>query len=171
MGYSSGLGQFENAPGWRLKEDHSMDRATAILAVVGLFLVSLVAGTSAISAQEATTGKVTLESKSVAVGVGVSWGDGVLEYKGKKYPFTVEGLSVVDLGVSRVSARGDVKNLKKVEDFSGNYTAAGAGAAVGGGAGAAALKNQNGVEMNLVATTQGVKLALAAAGVSVKLKQ
>ena len=148
-----------------------MDRATAILAVVGLFLVSLVAGTSAISAQEATTGKVTLESKSVAVGIGVSWGDGVLEYKGKKYPFTVEGLSVVDLGVSRVSARGDVKNLKKVEDFSGNYTAAGAGAAVGGGAGAAALKNQNGVEMNLVATTQGVKLALAAAGVSVKLKQ
>jgi len=148
-----------------------MHRATAILAVAGLFLVSLVAGTSAISAQEATTGKVTLESKSVAIGVGVSWGDGVLEYKGKKYPFTVEGLSVIDLGVSKVSARGDVKNLKKIEDFSGNYTAAGAGAAVGGGAGAAAMKNQNGVEMNLVATTQGVKLSLAAAGVSIKLKQ
>jgi hypothetical protein len=148
-----------------------MHRATAILAVVGLFLVSLVAGTSAISAQEATTGKVTLDSKSVAIGVGVSWGDGVLEYKGKKYPFTVEGLSVVDLGVSKVSARGDVKNLKKVEDFAGNYTAGGAGAAVGGGAGAAVMKNQNGVEMNLVATTQGVKLTLAAAGVSIKLKQ
>jgi len=114
---------------------------------------------------------VTLESKSVAVGVGVSWGDGVLEYKGKKYPFTVEGLSVVDLGVAKVSARGDVKNLKKVEDFAGTYTAAGAGAAVGGGAGAAALKNQNGVDMNLVATQQGVKLTLAAAGVTVKLKQ
>src|SRR5215467_331889 len=148
-----------------------MQRATAILAVVGLFLVSLVAGTSAVSAQGGTTGKVTLESKSVAIGVGVSWGDGVLEYQGKKYPFTVEGLSVVDLGVSKVSARGDVKNLKKVEDFAGNYTAAGAGGAVGGGAAVAALKNQNGVEMNLVATTQGVKLALAGAGVSIKLKQ
>ena len=148
-----------------------MHRATAILAVAGLFLVSLVAGTSSISAQGATTGKVSLESKSVAIGVGVSWGDGVLEYQGKKYPFTVEGLSVIDLGVSKVSASGDVKNLKKVEDFAGNYTAAGAGAAVGGGAGAAAMKNQNGVEMNLVATTQGVKLSLAAAGVSIKLKQ
>jgi hypothetical protein len=148
-----------------------MHRATAILAVAGLFLVSLVAGTSSISAQGATTGKVSLESKSVAIGVGVSWGDGVLEYQGKKYPFTVEGLSVIDLGVSKVSASGDVKNLKKVEDFAGNYTAAGAGAAVGGGAGAAAMKNQNGVEMNLVATTQGVKLTLAAAGVSIKLKQ
>jgi hypothetical protein len=148
-----------------------MHRATAILAVAGLFLVSLVAGTSSTSAQGATTGKVSLESKSVAIGVGVSWGDGVLEYQGKKYPFTVEGLSVIDLGVSKVSASGDVKNLKKVEDFAGNYTAAGAGAAVGGGAGAAAMKNQNGVEMNLVATTQGVKLTLAAAGVSIKLRQ
>ncbi len=147
-----------------------MHRTTAILAMVGLFLVFLVAGTSAISAQEATTGKVTLESKSVALGVGVSWGDGILEYKGKKYPFTVEGLSVVDLGVSKVSARGDVKNLKKVEDFAGNYTAAVTGAAVGGGAGVAALKNQNGVEMALTATGQGVKLSLAGAGVTIKLK-
>ena len=114
-----------------------MQRTTAILAVVGLFLVSLVAGTSAVSAQGATTGKVTLASKSVAIGVGVNWGDGVLEFRGKKYPFTVEGLSVVDLGVSKVSARGDVKNLKKVEDFEGNFTAAVAGGTVGGGAGVA----------------------------------
>jgi hypothetical protein len=123
-----------------------------------------------ISAQEATTGKVTIESKSVAVGVGVSWGDGTLEFRGKKYPFTVQGLSVVDLGVSRVSAQGDVTNLKKVEDFAGTYTAAGAGGAVGGGMAVAALKNQNGVEMKLAATSQGVKLTLAAAGVTVKLK-
>ena len=148
-----------------------MHRATAILAVVGLFLVFVVAGTSAVSAQGATTGKVTVESKSVAIGVGVSWGDGVLTYKGKKYSFTVEGLSVVDLGVSKVSAKGDVKNLKKVEDFAGTYTAAVAGGAAGGGAGVAALKNQNGVEMDLIATGQGVKLSLAGAGVTIKLKQ
>ncbi|HKB36815.1 MAG TPA: hypothetical protein VKD72_10190, partial [Gemmataceae bacterium] len=112
-----------------------------------------------------------LESKSIALGIGVSWGDGVLEYRGKKYPFTVEGLSVVDLGISKVTARGDVKNLKKVEDFAGNYVAAGAGATVGGGAGVAALKNQNGVEMALTATTQGVKFALATAGIDIKLKK
>jgi len=146
-----------------------MRRATVILMVFGLCLVSLVVGMSAISAQEATNGKVSLESKSVAVGVGVSWGDGILEYQGKKYPFTVQGLSVVDLGVSKVSARGDVKSLKKVEDFAGTYVAAGAGGALAGGAAVATLKNQNGVEMNLTATTQGVKLTLAAAGVTVKL--
>src|SRR5262249_41213872 len=110
-------------------------------------------------------------SKSVAVGVGVSWGEGVLEYGGKKHKFSVDGLSVLDLGISKVTAVGTVKNLKKLEDFSGNYVAASAGAAAGGGAGVAALKNQNGVEMTLKATTQGVKLSLAGSGVEVKLKQ
>jgi hypothetical protein len=139
--------------------------------VAGFGLAFLIVGMATVSAQNATTGKVTIESKSVAVGVGVSWGDGVLEFRGKKYPFTVQGLSVVDLGVSKVSAKGDVTSLKKVEDFAGTYTAAGAGGTVGGGMAVAALKNQNGVEMKLTATTQGVKFALAGAGVTVKLKQ
>ena len=148
-----------------------MRRTRAFLTVVGLGLASLVLGMATISAQEATTGKVTIDSKSVAVGVGVSWGDGTLEFRGKKYPFTVQGLSVVDLGVSKVSARGDVTNLKKVEDFAGTFTAAGAGGTVGGGMAVAALRNQNGVEMKLTATTQGVKFALAGGGVTVKMKE
>lgn len=147
-----------------------MRKTMLLLAVAGLGVATLLFPIASAQSQGATTGKVTLSSKSVAVGVGVSWGDGVLEYQGKKYPFTVNGLSVVDLGVSKVSARGEVKNLKKLEDFNGNFVAAGAGAAVGGGAGAAALKNQNGVEMTLTATTKGVKLALGGGGVDVKLK-
>ena len=148
-----------------------MRRTRAFLTVVGLGLASLILGMATISAQEATTGKVTIESKSVAVGIGVSWGDGTIEFRGKKYPFTIQGLSVVDLGVSKVSARGDVANLKKVEEFAGTFTAAGAGGTVGGGMAVAALKNQNGVEMKLTATTQGVKFALAGGGVTVKMKE
>ena len=147
-----------------------MRKAGKLLTVFGLSLASIVTAIS-MTAGQTDTGKVTLESKSVAVGIGVSWGDGVLEYQGKKYPFTVNGLSVLDLGISKVTARGDVAKLKKVEDFSGNYVAAGAGVTVGGGASAVALKNQNGVEITLTATTQGVKLALATGGVDIKLKQ
>ena len=142
-----------------------------LVALVGFGVAMLVFPLANARSQGATTGKVTLESKSVAVGVGVSWGDGILEYQGKKYPFTINGLSVVDLGVSKVTARGEVKNLKKIEDFTGTYVAGGAGAAVGGGAGVAAMKNQNGVDMKLTGTSKGVKFALAAAGVEVKLKQ
>jgi hypothetical protein len=151
-------------------EVNIMRKAGKLLTVFGLSLASIVTAIS-MTAGQTDTGKVTLESKSVAIGIGVSWGDGVLEYQGKKYPFTVNGLSVLDLGISKVTARGDVTKLKKVEDFSGNYVAAGAGVTVGGGASAIALKNQNGVEMTLTATTQGVKLALATAGVDIKLKQ
>jgi hypothetical protein len=147
-----------------------MRKTTMWLTGLGLGLALLLSST-VVPAQDSTKGKITLESKSVAVGIGVSWGDGVLEYRGKKYPFTVQGLSVVDVGIAKVSARGEVANLKKLEDFSGNYVAAGASAAVAGGAGATALKNQNGVEIALTATTKGVKFALAGAGVEVKLKQ
>jgi hypothetical protein len=92
-------------------------------------------------------------------------------YQGQEHPFSISGLSVVDLGISKVSATGDVFNLKKLSDFSGNYVATQAGAALGGGAGAIAMKNQNGVVMQLTGTGTGVKLTLAPKGVEVKLKQ
>ena len=111
-----------------------MRRTMMLVTVLGLGLAFLAAA----SAQSETSGTITLEGKSIAAGVGVSWGDGVLEYRGHKYPFTIEGLSVLDLGVSNVSARGKVQNLKKVEDFNGDYVLAAAGGAVGGGAGVAA---------------------------------
>jgi hypothetical protein len=51
-----------------------------------------------------------------------------------------------------------------LEDFSGNYTAAGIGATVGGGGSATAMKNQNGVVIEMTSTTQGASLKLAASG-------
>jgi hypothetical protein len=122
------------------------------------------------AADEKPSGTVSMDSKSVALGIGVTWGDGKLSYKGKTHTFTVKGLSVVDLGVSQVSARGKVYHLNKVEDFGGNYVAGEAGAAVGGGAAVVVLKNQNGVVMELSSTQTGVKLTLAGEGLDVKLK-
>ena len=138
----------------------------------GLMAGLLLTTVGASSAQEGQpSGKVALASKSVAVGVGVSWGDGTLTYHGKKYSFSVNGLSVIDLGISKVTAQGEVFNLKKVSDFSGNYVAAEAGATAGGGGGAVAMRNQHGVVMKLTSTSQGVQLTLAGKGVDVKLKQ
>ena len=69
------------------------------------------------------SGKVWVESRSVAIGIGVSWGDGKLTFQGKDHVFNVNGLSVIDLGVSKVTANGEVFNLKKLSDFNGNYVA------------------------------------------------
>lgn len=122
------------------------------------------------AADDQPSGSVTIESKSVALGVGVSWGDGKLHYKDKTYSFTVRGLSVVDLGVSKVSARGEVFHLDKLSDFAGTFAASEAGAAVGGGMSAVVLRNQNGVVLELTSTQTGVKLTLAGEGIEVKLK-
>jgi hypothetical protein len=112
-----------------------------------------------------------LSGGSIAAGVGVSWGSGTLTYKGKEYPVDVKGLSVGDVGATKIEASGKVYNLAKLEDFDGNYTAAGAGLTAAGGAGAAVMKNQNGVTVELVATTQGVKVTAAAGGVEMKIKK
>ncbi len=130
----------------------------------------LAAATLGMAQEGPPSGKVWVESKSVALGVGVSWGDGKLTYQGKDHLFTVNGLSVADLGIAKATATGEVFNLKKLSDFAGNYVAGQAGAVVGGGAGAVVMQNQHGVVMKLTGTGTGVKLTLAGKGVDVKLK-
>ena len=115
--------------------------------------------------------RLSLSKTSVAAGIGLSWGGGTLTYKGKDYEVEVQGLSVGSVGVAKVEASGNVYNLKKLEDFDGNFTAATAGATVGGGASATAMRNQNGVVVEITSTTQGLKFTLAASGVSMKIKK
>lgn len=74
------------------------------------------------------------------------------------------------MGIQRATATGDVFNLKKLADFNGNYTAGAAGATIGGGVGVTAMKNQNGVVIELKSTTQGANLKLAAEGLKLTLQ-
>ena len=136
--------------------------------VLALAVVVLVAGTAI--AQEKPDATLVFSGGSVAAGIGYSWGSGTLTYNGKEYPFSVEGLSVGSVGASSVTASGDVYNLKTLEDFNGNYTAATAQATVGGGAGATAMQNQKSVVLKILSTTQGLDFKFAADGVKFTLK-
>src|SRR4030095_1090346 len=112
--------------------------------VMGVVVSSLLMVSALAIAQDGPpSGKVWVESRSVALGIGVSWGDGKLTFQGKEHVFSVKGLSVVDLGVSKVTANGEVFNLKKLTDFNGNYVAGTAGATVGGGAGGVSSETQH----------------------------
>jgi hypothetical protein len=138
------------------------------LVVVGFLCFSL---SAAIAADEKkVAGTVELKAESIAAGVGLSWGGGTLTYMGKQYPFSVSGLNVGSVGIKTATSTGKVYNLNKLEDFSGNYASIGAGATVGGGASAVAMKNQKGVVIELVSTSQGVDFTLATGGVDIKLK-
>ncbi len=128
----------------------------------------LCVGVSPARADEDTTGKVKIETMGVAAGLGYTWGQGVLEYRGQEYPFTVKGFSIVDVGVSRRIAKGEVYGLTKLEDFEGTFMAAVVSGTLGGGAGAAALKNQNDVDMVWTSTSQGLNFSLAHSGITMK---
>ena len=142
-----------------------MKRRFSGLMVAGLLLAT---GTAALA--QPPSADISFSGGSVAAGVGYTWGDGTLHFNGKSYPFSVHGLSVVDVGLSHIEGAGEVYNLQRVEDFAGNYVAAAAGATVAGGGAVAVLENQKGVRIDFHSTTQGLKLNLSSDGVAVDLK-
>jgi hypothetical protein len=117
----------------------------------------------------ATEGTIAFSGGAVAIGVGFQWGNGTLTYRGQQYPFRLDGLSVVDVGVTRVTGSGTVRNLRNLADFNGNYVAITAGATVAGGGSVGSLRNQNGVVIDKVTTSQGVRVTLAPGGVNIRL--
>ena len=135
-----------------------------------LIVAALSAGMMAAAVAEDRSADITFSGTGIAAGVGYTWGDGTLHFKGANYRFALDGLSVVDVGVAHIDGAGDVYNLQRLEDFSGTYVAATAGATVAGGGALVALENQKGVRILLHSTTQGLKLSLSADGVHVALK-
>jgi hypothetical protein len=113
---------------------------------------------------------LTLKGGSVAAGIGYTWGHGELKYSDHSHPFSIKGVSLVDVGATDLSATGTVYHLKSVSDFSGNYVAAGAGITIAGGGTAVYLKNEHGVVIKLIATEVGLKFKLSADGVKITLK-
>jgi hypothetical protein len=148
-----------------------MKKRTVLSGVVAASLCLALLATSTSAADEKPDATLEFNGGSAAAGIGVSWGAGVLKYKGRSYAFKVNGLSVGNVGVGKASASGEVFNLKKLEDFNGNYVAGAAGLAVAGGGAVAAMKNQNGVTIHVKATTQGAKVTLGGGGVDIDLLQ
>jgi hypothetical protein len=135
-----------------------------------LIALGCLAAFAAFAAESNPSGRVNISSKAVAVGIGVTWGDGTLSYGDKTYAFSMTGLSIVDLGISNVTSTGEVFNLNSVSDFSGNYAAGEAGITIAGGPSDVIMKNEHGVVLRLHGTQQGVRFTLAPQGVAIKLK-
>ena len=134
------------------------------------FLLTIFVATAFSGESQKPSGKVSIESRSIAAGVGVTWGEGKLSFQGKDYPFSIDGLTVVDIGISKASATGDVYNLTDVAKFPGTYVAAEAGFTLAGGMGGMVLRNQEGVVMHIRSTSRGARLQLGTSGLVVRSK-
>ena len=146
-----------------------MHRKAIVLAVV-VSVIALLAG-AALADEKKVDATLKLTEGSVAAGIGWSWGHGTLTYKGKSYKVKVDGLTVGEVGMTNAKAKGNVYNLKSLDDFNGVYAAGGAGATAGQGKGAGALVNSNGVSILLTSITKGASLKIAAEGLKLTIEK
>lgn len=131
----------------------------------------LAGGVASAQTSKEPSGKVVINETQFGFIVGGSVGGGDLTYKGKNYKFKIGGMSLgANIGISKVSASGEVYDLKDISQFPGTYVSLDGTVALGGGMGGMKLKNEHGVIMRLQATTQGLQLNASSSGVTVKFE-
>jgi hypothetical protein len=145
-------------------------RTTRILLSLAMVMMLLAFAAPGQAQPGAISGTVSIDLTSVAAGVGASWGSGVLRYQGRTYRFSVNGLTVGDVGISTISAVGNVYDLNNPSDLAGNYAAVGASIAVGSGVGGVSMKNQRGVRIELYSVQQGIQLTIGPQGFNIEMK-
>ncbi|WP_061024803.1 hypothetical protein [Bradyrhizobium sp. CCH5-F6] len=143
-------------------------RKRSIGAVLATSL-AIVAGFTTPSRAE--TGEVAVVFTKGGFVIGVGGGEGVLVLRGKRYPFTVSGMSVgFTIGASTTKLVGRALNLRGPASIEGSYAAGGAGGAVAAGAGVVQLQNANGVILQLSGPKVGAEVSAAVGGVTIRLK-
>ena len=114
--------------------------------------------------------RVTIYAKSANLGVGWSWGGGVLHYDGHSYHFSISGLNVAAVGYSTLTGHGRVYNLHHLRDFDGTYYQSHGEVTAGRGIGGSLYVNGNGVQLRVDDVTHGAQLAGSASGIEFKLR-
>jgi len=157
--------------GCEYSKEKKMGRTLLGLLVAGSLLVGLnVSSTPG----QVPDGTVKITSRMVAPGIGLSWGEGVLRYRDQDYPFTFNATGLfrdLDTKIAATELSGSVFELKRLEDFSGNYKEVASQDAASGAGTRATMKNQKGVVVNLVSAVEGRKFALAREGMDIEFKK
>jgi hypothetical protein len=137
-----------------------------------VYAIALVFGAVGFSApSKAETGTVRVVFTSGGFIIGVGGGQGVLTFRGHRYPFTVSGMSFgATIGAATTELFGRARNLHAPGDLAGTYSSIGAGIAVAGGAAGVALQNGRGVVLELQGTRVGLQLSAAVGGVTITMR-
>ncbi|WP_024506081.1 hypothetical protein [Bradyrhizobium sp. ARR65] len=135
------------------------------LSVAGLLASGLATAT------QAETGVVRVVFTKGGFIIGVGGGEGVLIFRGHRYPFTVSGMSIgATIGASTTQFTGRALNIRSPGDIQGTYSVIGAGGALAAGAGGVQLQNEKGVILQLHGPKIGVELSAAVGGVQIALR-
>jgi hypothetical protein len=149
-----------------------------LFGLAGTVLFSVAAaGQPATPEMKQPVGTIQVATTSVAVGVGVTWGDGTLTFQGKDHPFTVKNLTHPDIGIGNAAVKGNIYNLSTLENFAGNYsvtepdfTLGGEGPPWSSSYRGLILANEKGVVAQIWVAREGPHLRLIDNAVEVRLK-
>jgi len=138
---------------------------------LALALALLAAPAAAAAETLHPAGTVDIDQTRVAFVLSGNGGGGVLHFKGHDYPFSIGGLGVGGIGVSKLKATGTVYNMRDTHQFTGAYSQLRTGYAAGdSGSGKLWLKNGDGVVIALKGKSKGLALSLGADVVNVSFK-
>ena len=138
--------------------------------IIQLGLAGLLAS-GLVTATRAEIGAVRVVFTKGGFILGVGGGEGVLIFRGHRYPFTVSGMSIgATIGASTTKFTGRALNIRSPGDIQGTYSVIGAGGAVAAGAGGVQLQNERGVILQLHGPKVGVELSAAVGGVRIALR-
>ena len=157
----------------KLMEEIHMNNVRKI-AILSLVFAVMTGFTQAASQHSGPDATLRLSGGAFALGIGFSWGSGTLTYKGKDYPVKVNGLSVGKVGMTGVSAYGEVFNLKHLQDFNGHYNVGAAGTrgvTIAKGKTGTLMTNQAGVIVRIAATQTGLDVNATGGGVDMQIKR
>jgi len=136
---------------------------------VALIAATVVLGSATLPSQ-ADNGRVRIRITKAGFIVGVGGGEGVLNFKGRNYPFRVSGISGGTIGIAHMDLIGTAHNLKRPSDIAGSYTAGSASIAVVGGAKVARVQNANGVVLELHGAQVGLEVSLNLGGATITMQ-
>lgn len=140
------------------------------VAIAGLLVGASLADDAAPAGSLRYSGTIEINQTRVSFIASAAGGGGVLHYRGHSYPFSIGGLGIGGIGVTRLLANGTVYNLASLERFPGMYTQVRTGIALGNAQGKLWLKNADGVVLGLSGTGKGVGLSLGADAVNISYK-
>jgi lipid-binding SYLF domain-containing protein len=130
-----------------------------------------VTGAGATTAAYADSGSIRISVIKAGWVIGGSGGNGVLDFRGRRYPLSIGGMSYgLTFGASQTDLVGRVTNIRHPSDVAGVYGAAGAGLAVGGGAQAIVLRNEKGAVLTLAGRQVGLIASADLSGLAIALR-
>jgi len=137
-------------------------------AIIAAVAVALASCASLVVADEPAT--VNVGGGWIALGIGASWGDGVLTFQGDEYPFALKGLSFGDFGAAGFTGCGKVRDLQRPEDFNGRYTNVGRSPTLIANGALVTMRNEHGVTIDLAITTPGLKVSLGRSSIEMEIR-